>query len=470
MKTVPITLVTGYLGSGKTTLINNILSNDKGYKFAVIVNDIGEVNLDVELIQKGGIVSLNNDSLVELQNGCICCNLNEDLIKQLIEISQSGRFDHIVIEASGICEPMPIVQSIVAIEEECLRRGMPLLCKLDAVISVTDALRLAKEFGCGSDLQKDNFNNDDIETLIIQQIEFCDVVILNKVDEVTKEELNKVKNVIKQLQPSAKIIETNYSKIDVQDIIDTGVFDMEKSFNNAGWLQAMDNTTEVTNKIEEHHHHEHEHHHEDHEHECYHHEHWHHEHDHHHEDNDHEHECHCHEDGHECTCHEHEHEECDCEDKENHDEHCKHHHHEHHHEHGEGCTCGHCHNHDGTTSEEYGISTFVYFRREPMDRQKFVAWANENWGKSIIRTKGLVYFEDEKDMSYLFEQAGTQKNLTQTGLWYATMPKVELEQMLKVDKLLQRDWDENFGDRMVKLVFIGQHLDKHKIIETLNKI
>ena len=442
MKTVPITLVTGYLGSGKTTLINNILSNDKGYKFAVIVNDIGEVNLDVELIQKGGIVSLNNDSLVELQNGCICCNLNEDLIKQLIEISQSGRFDHIVIEASGICEPMPIVQSIVAIEEECLRRGMPLLCKLDAVISVTDALRLAKEFGCGSDLQKDNFNNDDIETLIIQQIEFCDVVILNKVDEVSAEELMKVKNVIKQLQPSAKVIETNYSKIDIQDIIDTGVFDMEKSFNNAGWLQAMDNTTEVTNKIEENHH---EHHHE-HEH-----------HEHHHED----HECHCHEEGHECTCHDHEHEHGH--------EHDHEHHHEHHHEHG--CTCEHCkHEHDGTTSEEYGISTFVYFRREPMDRQKFLAWANENWGKSIIRTKGLVYFEDEKDMSYLFEQAGTQKNLTQTGLWYATMPKTELEQMLKVDKLLQRDWDEIFGDRMVKLVFIGQHLDKHKIIETLNKI
>lgn len=448
MKTVPITLVTGYLGSGKTTLINNILCNDKGYKFAVIVNDIGEVNLDAELIQKGGMVSLNNDSLVALQNGCICCTLNEDLIKQLIELSQSGKFDHIVIEASGICEPMPIVQSIAAIEDECTRRNIPAICKLDAVICVTDALRLTEEFGCGSDLQKDNFKDDDIETLIIQQIEFCDVVILNKVDEVSDDQLAKVKNVIKQLQPSAKVIETNYSKIDIQDIIDTGVFDMEKSFNNAGWLQAMDNTTEVTNKIEEHHH-EHKHHH-NHDHE--------------------EHECHCHEEGHECTCHEHDHEHHEEHDHEHHEEHEHEHHHEHHHKHGEGCTCGHCHSHDGSTSEEYGISTFVYFRREPMDRQKFLAWANENWGKQIIRTKGLVYFEDEKDMSYLFEQAGTQKNLTQTGLWYATMPKVELEQMLKVDKLLQRDWDEAFGDRMVKLVFIGQHLDKHKIIETLNKI
>jgi len=443
MKTVPITLVTGYLGSGKTTLINNILSNDKGYKFAVIVNDIGEVNLDAELIQKGGMVSLNNDSLVALDNGCICCTLNEDLIKQLIELSQSGKFDHIVIEASGICEPMRIVHSIVAIEDECARRGMPSICTLDAVISVTDALRLAREFGCGDDLQKEEYKEDDIETLIIQQIEFCDVVILNKIDEVSSEELEKVKNVIKQLQPSAKIIETNYSKIDIQEIVDTGVFDMEKSFNNAGWLQAMDNTTEVTNKIEEH---DHEHHHKHH----------------------HDHECHCHEEGHECTCHEHDHE-CKEEHHHDHEEH-EHHHEHHHHEHGKGCTCGHCHNHDGSTSEEYGISTFVYFRREPMNRQKFLAWANENWGKHIIRTKGLVYFDDEKDMSYLFEQAGTQKNLTATGLWYATMPKVELEQMLKVDKLLQRDWDETFGDRMIKLVFIGQHLDKHKIIETLNKI
>ena len=339
MKTVPITLVTGYLGSGKTTLINNILSNDKGYKFAVIVNDIGEVNLDAELIQKGGVVSLNNDSLVALQNGCICCTLNEDLIKQLLELSQSGKFDHIVIEASGICEPMPIVQSIVAIEDECAKRGIPSICKLDAVISVTDALRLAKEFGCGEDLKKDNLDEEDIENLIIQQIEFCDLVILNKIDEVSSEELAKVKKVIKQLQPSAKIVETNYSKIDIQEIVDTGVFDMEKSFNNAGWLQAMDNTTEVTNKVEEHHHH-HEHHHD------------------HNEDLDDDEE-HKHGEHHHDEEHEHVHHEHHGHEHEHHHEHAEDEEHEHHHEHGEGCTCGHCkHHHDGSTSEEYGIGTF----------------------------------------------------------------------------------------------------------------
>lgn len=422
MKTIPITLITGYLGSGKTTLINNILSNDRGYKIAVIVNDIGEVNLDAELIQKGGVVNLNNDSLVALQNGCICCTLNKDLIKQILTLSQSGKFDHIMIEASGICEPMPIVQSIVAIEEECAKRGIPSVCRLDAVLCVTDALRLAKEFGCGEDLKKDNIEEDDIENLLIQQLEFCDVVILNKTNEVSLSELDKVKRVIRELQPQAKILETNYSKIEIDEIVDTHLFDFEKSFNGAGWLKAMDSEAEDAT------HHEHK------------------EHDNHHNEEDDDDDDDEDEDDEEHSEHEHHH------------EHHEHHHHEHHHD------------HDETTSEEYGISTFVYFRRTPMNRIKFLKWANENWGREIIRTKGLVYFTDEYDMSYLFEQAGTQKNLTPTGMWYATMPQNELKQMLESDPMLKRDWDEKYGDRMIKLVFIGQHMDKEKIIDTLNKI
>jgi len=429
MKTVPITLVTGYLGSGKTTLINNILKNSLGYKIAVIVNDIGEVNLDAELIQKGGVVNVGNDSLVALQNGCICCTLNKDLITQILNLCQSGKFDHIVIEASGICEPLPIVQSIVAIEDECARRGMPNICKLDAVVCVADALRLADEFNSGEDLKKDNLDEDDIEGLIIQQLEFCDLVILNKVDEVSKDELADVKSVIKELQPSAQFIETNYSNINIDKILDTNLFDFEKSFNGAGWLKAMDKEVEKADEHHEEHEHQEEHHHHEHHHE-------------HHENHEHHHEHH----------EEHEHHE---------------HHHEHHH-HKEGCTCGHCHN--GTTSEEYGISTFVYFRRKPMDRKKFLTWANSDFGRTIIRVKGLVYFEDETEMSYLFEQAGKQKNLTATGLWYATMPKEELNQMLLLDKNLQRDWDEEFGDRMIKLVFIGKNMKKEEIIKTLNEI
>ena len=417
MKTIPITLITGYLGSGKTTLLNNILTNDKGYKIAVIVNDIGEVNLDAQLIQKGGVVNLNNDSLVALQNGCICCTLNKDLIKQILQLSQSGKFDHIMIEASGICEPMPIVQSIVAIEDECARRGIPKVCKLDAVVCVTDALRLAKEFGCGKDLQKNNIDDEDIENLLIQQIEFCDVLLLNKAGEISNEELKAVKGVVKELQPTAVIFETNYSQVDLDKIVDTNLFEFEKSFNGAGWLKAMDSQTEDATQQTKGHNHEH-------------------------EDDEHEHEDHHHDD------HDDDHEDED-------------HHHEHHHHH---------HDHDDSTCEEYGISTFVYYRRTPMSRSKFLKWANENWGKQIIRCKGLVYFEDEKDMSYLFEQAGTQKNLTESGLWYATMPKAELEQMLATDPMLKRDWDEIYGDRMIKLVFIGQHIDKEKIVETLNNI
>ena len=450
-KCVPITLVTGYLGSGKTTLINNILSNDKGYKMAVIVNDIGEVNIDADLIQKGGVVNVGDD-LVPLQNGCICCNLNEDLINQILNLAKSQKYDHILIEASGICEPVPIVQSIIAIEEQCKANNIPLLCKLDAVVSVTDALRLVKEFNCGDTLTENKYGEDDIEGLIIQQLEFCDIVLLNKVDEVSVEELKRVKAVIKELQPVAKIIETNFSKVDLDKILDTNMFDFERSATSAGWIRELEaenvgNRDEIIEHKHEHHHEHrhHEHHHHDHEHcddpdcECHHHE---------------EHECHCHD--HEEHEHHHHHEEHDHSEHHDHECHCKGH-----------CHCGHDHNHG---EEEYGIGTFVYYRRKPFDRKKFLDFINEDWGRQIIRTKGLVYFSDETEMSYLFEQAGPQKNLNQTGYWYATMPEHELKQLLEQEALLRKDWDEQYGDRMIKLVFIGQHIDKHSIIEKLDNI
>lgn len=449
-KCVPITLVTGYLGSGKTTLINNILNNDKGYKIAVIVNDIGEVNIDADLIQKGGVVSVGNENLVALQNGCICCNLNEDLINQILNLARSQKFDHILIEASGICEPVPIVQSIIAIEEQCRANNIPLLCKLDAVVSVTDALRLVKEFNCGDTLTENKYGEDDIEGLIIQQLEFCDIVLLNKVDEVSSEELKRVKAVIKELQPVAKIIETNYSKVDLNKILDTNIFDFERSATSAGWIRELEaenvgNRDEVIEHKHQRRHDHHGEHHHDHEHcnnpdcECHHHDHEEHVHKHeHHHEHDHEHEHGEHHHGHDHECH------------------CK----------GE-CHCGHDHNHG---EEEYGIGTFVYYRRKPFERKKFLDFINEDWGRQIIRTKGLVYFSDELDMSYLFEQAGPQKNLNQTGYWYATMPEHELKQLLEEEALLRKDWDEEYGDRMIKLVFIGQHIDKHRIIERLDNI
>jgi len=424
-KTIPITLVTGYLGSGKTTLLNHILTNTKGYKCAVIVNDIGEVNIDAELIEKGGIVGKKDENLVALQNGCICCTLRQDLIEQIHEIVMQRKFDHIIIEASGICEPVPIAQTINFLTESFKQEGLPIYCKLDAVVSVVDAFRMVQEFGCGDELTKKDIAEDDIENLVIQQIEFCDVLILNKVKEVSSVELEKVKKIIKSLQPKAKMIETNFSNVEIKEILDTNLFDMENVLTSAGWFVEIEKDHE---EAEHEHHHEHHHH-------------------------DEEHECHCHEEGHECHCHDHDEE---------------HHEHHHHHEHGEHCHCGHCHCGEGET-EEYGIGTFVYFRRKPFDRLKFEDWTQKDYGKQIIRTKGLVYFENEYDMSYVYEQAGKQKNLTENGKWYATLPQQQINMLMQDDRF-KKDWDNEYGDRMIKLVFIGQHIDKHKIIEELNKI
>ncbi len=435
-KTIPITLVTGYLGSGKTTLLNHILTNTKGYKCAVIVNDIGEVNIDAELIEKGGIVGKKDENLVALQNGCICCTLRGDLIEQIHEIVKQRKFDHIIIEASGICEPVPIAQTINFLTESFKAENMPIYCKLDAIVSVVDAFRMVQEFGCGEELVKKDISEDDIENLVIQQIEFCDVLILNKKSEVSPVELDRVRKIIRSLQPKAKMIETDFSNVEMHDILDTNLFEMENVLTSAGWFVEIEKDHEEHTQYKHHHHEEHE-------------PHSHHNHD--------EHNCHCHEEGHECHCND-----------EGHECHHKHHEeHHHHHHHGHDCHCGHCHN--GET-EEYGIGTFVYFRRKPFDRLKFEDWAQKDYGKKIIRTKGLVYFDNNKDTSFIYEQAGKQKTLTDNGKWYATLPKQQIQQLLMMDEKFRKDWDEVYGDRMIKLVFIGQNINKHEIIEELDKI
>ena len=413
----PVLLLTGYLGSGKTTLLNRILENKKGIKFAVIVNDIGEVNIDASLIEKGGIVNEQDESLVALQNGCICCTLKMDLVKQLQDIIGQHRFDYIVIEASGICEPAPIAQTICSIPQmapEVTAEGYP---RLDSIVTVVDALRLKDDFGTGNDLLKQNLEEDDIENLVIQQIEFCNIVLLNKASDVEPKELGRIREIIRTLQPKAEIIECNYCDVDLDKIINTNLFDFNKVATSAAWIAEIEGTVDDDDDDDDD---EHEHHHE----------HEHHEHEHEHHEHEHEH-------------HEHEHEH-------------EHHHHHHHH-------------HDGGEVEEYGIGTYVYYRRPAFDLGRFDEFVARKWPKSIIRAKGICYFDDEKQTCYVFEQAGKQVSLRNAGQWYATMPKDQLEQFLKQNPGVMRDWDDQYGDRMQKLVFIGQHLDKKEIARLLDE-
>lgn len=417
IKQIPVLLITGYLGSGKTTLLNRILNNKRGIKFAVIVNDIGEVNIDANLIEQGGVVGKKDDSLVALQNGCICCTLKMDLVEQLHDITCMDKFDYIAIEASGICEPEPIAQTICSIPQmgkKYLENG---LARLDCIVTVVDALRMRDEFGCGDDLMKKHIGEEDIENLVIQQVEFCNKILLNKVDEVSPEELDRIKKIIRALQPKAEILECNYGDVDFDKILHTGLFDFEKVVTSATWIRELEG-----------HHDEDEHEHEEHEHE------------HEHEDEDEDHEHHQHDHDHE-------------EDEEGH----HHHGHHHHHHHGEG------------EAEEYGIGTFVYYRRPAFNLENFDHFVATKWPKNVIRAKGVCYFTDEPDMCYLFEQAGQQKTIRQAGKFYATMPENELQRMLDTDPTLRRDWDETYGDRMQKIVFIGQNLDKEEITRLLDE-
>lgn len=416
IKQIPVLLITGYLGSGKTTLLNRILNNKRGIKFAVIVNDIGEVNIDANLIEQGGVVGKKDDSLVALQNGCICCTLKMDLVEQLHDITCMDKFDYIAIEASGICEPEPIAQTICSIPQmgkKYLENG---LARLDCIVTVVDALRMRDEFGCGDDLMKKHIGEEDIENLVIQQVEFCNKILLNKVDEVSPEELDRIKKIIRALQPKAEILECNYGDVDFDKILHTGLFNFEKVVTSATWIRELEgHHDEDEHEHEEEHEHEHGHEHEDHE--------------HHHHDHGHE------------------------EDEEGH------HHHGHHHH----------HHHDEGEAEEYGIGTFVYYRRPAFNLENFDHFVATKWPKNVIRAKGVCYFTDEPDMCYLFEQAGQQKTIRQAGKFYATMPENELQRMLDTDPTLRRDWDETYGDRMQKIVFIGQNLDKEEITRLLDE-
>ena len=375
-KALPVLLITGYLGSGKTTLLNRILTNRRGIKFAVIVNDLGEVNIDADLIEKGGVVGQTDDSLVALQNGCICCTLKMDLVAQLEEISRMKRFDYIAIEASGICEPAPIAQTINSYPQ-LARPSYPgvAIPTLDCIVTVVDALRMKDEFGCGAALQRDNIDEEDIENLVIEQIEFCNIILLNKASELTPDELGRVKSIVRALQPKAEILTCDYGDIELDKLLHTGLFDFDQVATSAAWIAEIEGA-----------------------------------------------------------------------EPEEHEEH------EHHH-----------HDHDEGEAEEYGIGTYVYCSRPALDINKFDYMVARKWPKEIIRSKGLCYFSADTDKCYIFETAGQQKNLKDAGLWFATMPREELEPLMARDSKLRHDWDPEYGDRMNKIVFIGQHLDREAI-------
>lgn len=407
-KEIPVLLLTGYLGSGKTTLLNKILANQKGIKFAVIVNDIGEVNIDAALIEQGGVVGKKDDSLVALQNGCICCTLKMDLVEQLKEIVDMQKFDYIVIEASGICEPAPIAQTICSIPTlgpQYVKNGV---LRLDSIVTVVDALRMKDEFAGGDDLMKDNIDEEDLASLVIQQIEFCNIILLNKAAEVEPKDLDKLKHIIKAIQPKAEIFECNYGDVDLDKIVNTRKFDWETVATSAGWIQEIE-----AERNEDHHDHD-------------------------------------------------DHDDDDDDDEHEHDEHDHHHHHDHDHHH-------HHHHDDEGEAEEYGIGTFVYYSRKPFDLGLFDDFVARKWPRDVVRAKGICYFADERDMCYVFEQAGRQKTVKQAGQWIATMPKDQLDELLAREEQLRKEWDDKVGDRMIKIVFIGQHLQKEAICKELDK-
>ena len=416
-KELPVLLLTGYLGSGKTTLLNRILTNKKGIKFAVVVNDIGEVNIDANLIQQGGVVNQKDDSLVALQNGCICCTLKMDLVEQLKDIAAMQRFDYIVIEASGICEPAPIAQTICSIPTLGPEYTKDAILRLDSIVTVVDALRMRDEFGSGEALTSQNIGEEDIENLVIQQIEFCNTILLNKASEVSAEELEKIKQIIHALQPKAEIITCDYGDVDLDKLVNTHGFDFDAVATSAAWIDEIEHHHEDDDDDEEEHHH------------------------HHHDDDDDDEEEH----------HHHHHDD----DDDDEDEH--HHHHHHHH-----------HDHNGGEVEEYGIGSFVYYARKPFDINYFDNFVARQWPKGVIRCKGICWFVDEPDRCYVFEQAGRQMGLQGAGQWYATMPEDELRDMMAMNEDLRRDWNPMYGDRMQKLVFIGQHMDRKAITDALD--
>lgn len=369
-KKIPVTVLSGYLGSGKTTVLNHILQNKQNLRVAVIVNDMSEINIDAELVEKGGGISRTEEKLVEMSNGCICCTLREDLLVEVQHLVDIGDIDYIVIESTGIGEPIPVAQTFSYLDEES-GINLPEICTLDTMVTVVDANRFWHDFQSGESLldRKEavgELDDRDVADLLIDQIEFCDVLILNKCDLVSTIELQKLEKIIRKLQPEAKIIRTINGKIDPKEIINTGKFDFERVANSAGWLKELQL-------------------------------------------------------GHE--------------------------------------------NHTPET-EEYGISSFTYTRKIPFHPVRFKEWS-EHMPLSIVRAKGLIWSAAE--FAILFSQAGPSVNIEPISYWVAALSEQQQRQILLENPEMQDEWDVQFGDRMTKLVIIGNDLDKDRITKELDQ-
>lgn len=366
---IPVTVLSGYLGAGKTTILNHVLHNREGLRVAVIVNDLSEVNIDANLIKAGNALSRKEERLVEMSNGCICCTLREDLLKEVERLASEGRFDYILIESTGIGEPLPVAQTFTYVDEE---NGIDLskITRLDTMVTVVDAYRFWHDFSSGESLLDRHQAVADEDTrevvdLLIDQIEFCDVLILNKCDMVEESNLQNLELVLRKLQPEAKLLRTSHGQIDPKQILNTRLFDFEEASQSAGWLQEL--------QKEEH----------------------------------------------------------------------------------------------TPETEEYGISSFVYRRKQPFHPERLSNWL-EDWPVEIVRAKGILWIASRNDWAISMSQAGPSIQLGTMGYWTAALPEEEKQLLLSEEPELADQWDPEWGDRITEMVFIGVELDREEITHSLD--
>ncbi|RAV04979.1 GTP-binding protein [Paenibacillus sp. YN15] len=366
---IPVTVLCGYLGAGKTTILNHVLNNREGLKVAVIVNDLGEVNVDADLIRDGGGLSRTEEKLISLSNGCICCTLRDDLLAEVQRLAEEKRFDYILIESTGIGEPVPVAQTFSYVDEE---KGIDLtkLTRLDCMVTVVDAYHFWRDYNTRETLRDRGQETGEgdrraVVNLLIEQVEFCDVLIINKCDLVSEEELEKLESALRSLQPGARIIRSSHGKVDPRDILNTNLFDFQKASMSAGWIQELQKGEHIPE------------------------------------------------------------------------------------------------------TEEYGITSFVYTRKIPFHTERLLHWMAK-WPQSVVRSKGILWLATRNNMAVSFSQAGVSRQLAPAGLWVASLTEEERVSYFGKDYPKTPDWDDQWGDRVTRLVFIGIDMNRDEIVRSLD--